>query len=181
MGWKFNILKKVELNTLRTFDIFFTNMFGPDGTVTVPQQITNNTNNTIGYTYVMQEVTPYNNNWSGFNVTPLWNDPNNFYPVSFNNPGGKIEFDYEIQSVNDMEIRFKFERYGWGTCSDGEGEACTEPSFFTDWVELPANSAGSKIINIPTQGSNEFSNIIFYLTEGTINITNVKLTCDPLT
>ena len=154
-------------------------MFGPEGTVTEPQQITNNNNNTIGFTYVMQEVTA--DNWSGFYVTPLWNDPeNNFYPVSFYNPGGKIEFDYEIQSVNDMEIRFKFERYGWGTCSDG-GEACTEPSFFTDWVPLPA-VAGSKIINIPTQGIYKYSNIIFYLKNaGTINITNVRLTCDPLT
>ena len=166
---------------LRTLDIFFTHMFGLEWMVTEPQQITNNNNNTIGFTYVMQEVTA--DNWSGFYVTPLWNDPeNNFYPVSFNNPGGKIEFDYEIQSENDMEIRFKFERYGHSNCADG-GEACTVPYFFTEWVQLTVNSSKYHItIDIPIQNGNQFSNIIFYLNNaGTINITNVRLTCDPLT
>lgn len=170
-------IETVELNTSRTLYIFFTGMFGPDGLVTDPAPITNDTNDTIGYNYVMQEVTP--DNWSGFYVTPLWNDNANYlYPVSFN-LDGKIEFDYEITSDYDMEIQFKFEHYGYNDCNEGPGVICTEPYFYTKWVQLKVNSSKSHItINIPTQNGNEYNNIIFYLNAGTINITNVRLTCD---
>ena len=171
------------INNLRTLNIFFPNMFGPPGSIVDPENypVRDNNGNIIGYTYTMlQDADFYGNYVPGFNVTPHWYDTDNYiYPVSFNNPGGKITFDYNNTGLNNNEIKFKFEHYGYNDCGDGGSIACTEPYFFTYSVELPANSAGSKIINIPTQGSNEYNNIIFYLTyQGVIDITNIKLTSD---
>ena len=108
-------------------------------------------------------------NWSGF----YNNNPRNLYPVSFNNSGSKIAFNYNNSQNYDMKIKFKFEQF------DGNFPANTEPSFYTDTITLPKNYTGNISIPIPSQGTNEFNNIILYLcNKGQLEITNIELTSD---
>ena len=113
-------------------------------------------------------------NWSGFQNE----NPRNLYPVLFNNSGSKIAFNYNNSENYDMKIKFKFERFS-STFFGSYNPANTEPSYTTDTITLPKNDTGKISIPIPSQGTNEFNNIILYLcNEGQLEITNIELTND---
>lgn len=69
-------------------------------------------------------------------------NPRNLYPVSFNNSGSKIAFNYDNSQNYDMKIKFKFERFS-SNFFGYDDQANTEPSFYTKKVQLGSGSSPS--------------------------------------
>lgn len=87
--------------------------------------------------------------------------------------GGLITFNALVQSGNEVEIYFKFEREPYK--GNGSIKDITEPSYSTNKITI--NTQKDYEIKIPPQLFKTYKNIILYLTtrDEAVNITNITL------
>ena len=107
--------------------------------------------------------------YSGSNYNfPSWadswggvaNNDASIYPLSFPN-GGAVKFNGSAPSGN-VDVRFKFERLPYD--SEGNQEADTVPSFYTNYVTVSGSTINEYSVEIPPQlVDNTYSSFLLYL------------------
>ena len=116
---------------------FFTGVF--DGAA-----ISNVTYDPFGATY---EWPSSAQSWAGFA-----NDNGFIYPLSFPN-GGSVTFTAATSGV-DIDVRFRIEYDVWPD---------VEPAYDTNAVTISGTEPKEYTVEIPPQGSNTYSSMLFYL------------------
>ena len=116
---------------------FYTGVF--DGTV-----ISNVTYDPFGATYEWPSLAK---DWAGFA-----NENDSIYPLSFPN-GGSITFTAATSGV-DIDVRFRLEYNVWPNVN---------PAYDTNTITISGTDPKEYIVEIPPQGSNTYSSMLFYL------------------
>jgi hypothetical protein len=93
--------------------------------------------------------------WGGFA-----NMNTTLYPITIAEDS-VITFTGSVPAGGSADVRFKLERLAWN--AEGNGQADTEPSFFTEAVTVSGADAATYSVNVPSQGANTFSSFLLYL------------------
>ena len=110
--------------------------------------------------------------WAGFG-----NTNSALYPIVLT-VDGSISFTASVPSGGDVDLRFKLERLAHN--AEGNGEADTLPSFFTDTVTVSGSTPTSYTIAVPAQVGNTYRSFLLYLLtkDESVVITDIKLTAN---